>query len=94
MKIERTPQHSKSMRAASRPLRAAGESDVHQREVRPLRAAASIASAGSRAIAITRWPASSTRSLEVQRDEHLVFDDQYGGRHDTADCSGKVTWTA
>src|SRR5262245_40071261 len=31
---------------------------------------------------------------EVPRNEDLVFDDQYGCRHDTADWSGKVTCTA
>jgi hypothetical protein len=52
-----------------------------------------MASAGSRAMARTRVAGPFDQIAEVPRDEHLVFDDQDVGRHDTADWSGKVTCT-
>lgn len=70
------------------------EADIHERKVGPLLRRGLHGFCG-----VTRdgqYPVAGPfdEIAEVPRNEHLVFDDQDDGRHDTADWSGNVTCTA
>ena len=67
--------------------------DVHERKVGPLwcrgfHGLCRVACYGQHPVA-----GPFDQIAEVPRNENLVFDYQDGGRHDTGDCSGKVTCT-